>query len=111
MAYRWKPSNQQKREFAERMKDPEQKAAYEQSKKERADKKRSTSAFSYNSAGGEYIPTKSQHDYAVFDRSQNTTPEHDQACDMVAMGYSCSMKIHHDYIHIVNELIRKSSNQ
>ena len=35
--------------------------AYYQRKEQRAEKKRSTSKFDYQTAGGEYIPTESQN--------------------------------------------------
>lgn len=107
MGYRWKPSASQRREFAERMKDPEQRAAYENRKIEKAEKRISSSAFDYASAGGMYIATQAQHDFAVFDRTGVVTSEQEDACNQVAYSYSCNEKIHHDYIHIVNELIRK----
>lgn len=106
MAYKWKPSASQRREFAAKMQDTKEQAAYDQRRKDKADKRREASAFNYASAGGSYVPSKNQHDYAVFDRSMNTTAEHDEACNMVASAFSCNEKCDHDYIHIVNELIR-----
>jgi hypothetical protein len=62
MAYKWKPNKAQRREFAERMAtDTAYSEAYHQRKEQRAEKKRSTSKFDYQTAGGEYIPTESQN--------------------------------------------------
>jgi hypothetical protein len=110
MAYRkWKPNASQRAEFKSRMQDPDEQAAYEQRKRERIEKRRSTSQFDYETAGGMYVPTKAQHDFAVFDRRGVTTHIHIDACNQVAYGFSCNEKIHHDYIHIVNELMRTAS--
>lgn len=109
MACKWKPSASQRKAFAEKMKDPNEQAAYNDRQAEKAAKKRDGSKFDYKIAGGAFVPTKAQHDYAVFDRSMNTTKEHDDACDMVAGAYACNDKCDHDYIHIVNELIRKKA--
>lgn len=106
MAYKWKPSAAQRKAFAIKMQDPTEKAAYEKRKADKAEKRRSSSRFDYSTAGGFYVPSRAQHDYAVFDRSMNTTDEHDQACDMVASAYACNTPVEHDSIHIVNELIR-----
>lgn len=34
------------------------------------------------------------------------TPEQKEACNMVLYGYSCKEKVHHDFIHLINEYIR-----
>ena len=36
MGYKWKPNASQRREFAERMKDPEEQEAYDTRKREKA---------------------------------------------------------------------------
>jgi hypothetical protein len=106
MSYKWKPSKSARREFAQKMQnDVEFSESYNQRKIERAEKRRSTSLFDYNTAGGMYTPTKIQHDFAM-NRPGELTHEQENACNMVISGYSCNEKIHHDYIHIVNELIR-----
>lgn len=110
MAYKWRPSRAQRQAFALKMQDPNEQAAYEQRKADKLEKKRTASKFDYPTAGGSYVPTRAQHDYAVFDRSMNTTDEHDNACNMVASAYACNDKCDHDYIHIVNELIRSKAN-
>ena len=108
MAYKWKPSKTARREFAQKMQnDSDFAMQYEQRKVEKEEKRRSTSQFDYNSAGGSYVPTLLQYDFAMkaafnFDLSD----EQMNACNMVLSGYSCNEKVHHDYIHIVNELIR-----
>ena len=104
----WKPSKSQKREFAQKMaNDSAFKEAYEQRKLDRAEKRRKSSAFDYYSAGGHYIPTKLQHDAAFELSLSNPTEDQANAARMVMFGYSCNEKIHHDFIHIINEFIRK----
>lgn len=107
MRYKWKPTKAQKREFAERMAtDPQYREAYYQRKEQRAEKRRSTSKFNYQTAGGKYIPTESQSKAAFELLNLNPTPEQKEACNMVLYGYSCEEKVHHDFIHIINEYIR-----
>lgn len=110
MSYKWKPSKSQRKEFAIKMKTDEAFAnAYYQRKEQRASKRRSKSEFDYNSAGGYYIPTKIQHDAALKLSMDNPTDKQVEACNMVLYGYTCNEKIHHDYIHIVNEYIRNKN--
>jgi hypothetical protein len=108
MGYRWKPSKSQRRAFAERMKDPAEQQAYEARKTDKATKRRAGSKFDYASAGGEYLPTKQQHDFALtYMQSGNTlTSEQEDALNQVMYGYSCQEKVHHDSIHVCNELMR-----
>ena len=108
MSYKWKPSASQRRAFAERMKDPSEQAAYDARKAAKAEKRRSSSKFDYNTAGGSYVPTKEQHDFCMWNWPADLTNEQNAARDMVLMGYSCGQKVHHDYIHIVNELRRNN---
>jgi hypothetical protein len=110
MAYKWKPSKTQRREFAIRMQDPEEKVVYEARKEEKAKKRRAESQFDYESAGGYYIPTKHQHDQAhsmLF--SAEVSPEQEEACYMVISGYVLKEKVFHDYIHVVNEFARNKT--
>jgi hypothetical protein len=102
MGYKWKPTATQKREFAERMKNPIEQAAYYQRKNDRATKRRSTSIYDYTSAGGYYIPTKEQYDFAMRNPDLFTSDE-ENSRNQVIFGYSCSEKVHHDFIHVVNE--------
>lgn len=106
MGYKWKPSASQRREFAEKMKDPNEQAAYYQRKVDKADKRRASSKFDYNTAGGAYVPTKDQHDFCLYSWPTDTTSEQDTARNVVMSGYACKEKVHHDYIHIINELRR-----
>lgn len=106
MAYKWKPSASQRRAFAERMKDPDEQAAYEARKQERVDKRRAGSRFDYESAGGRYIPTREQYMFCFDNMHLAITDEQKDAFNIVISGYSCQEKVHHDYIHIVNELRR-----
>lgn len=111
MAYKWKPSKSARREFAQKMaNDSEFAADYYARKEEKANKKRAGSKFDYGTAGGEYVPTQYQHDNAmIFLQTKQLSLEQETACNIVVSGYSCKDKAHHDYIHIVNELIRENS--
>lgn len=112
MAYKWRPSKSQRKEFANKMKDPYERAEYEARKQERADKRRAGSKFDYQSAGGFYVPTKAQSDYAYkFFLELELTQEQRDACTFVIAAYSGQEKVHHDFIHIVNELIRTQTNK
>lgn len=108
MAYKWKPSKTQARAFAEKMNNDSAFAAdYEKRKTERADKRRATSQFDYEKAGGNYVPTKFQHDIAfeILSDAKCSTSEID-AANMVIFGYTTSKTVQHDYIHVVNEYSR-----
>ena len=105
MAYRWKPSKSQKKAFAERMSDPGEQAAYYQRKEDKAAKRRSTSSFDYDSAGGEYVPTRAQYQFTTT-YDGDCTMEQREAFNMIQYGFTCNEKVHHDFIHVVNELIR-----
>lgn len=104
---KWRPSRAKAREFAENMADPAFKAAYEERKIQWADRRRATSAFDYNTAGGYYHPTKEQN-AAAFRLASKTgiTPEQREACNIVMSCFTSGEKAHHDYIHVVNEFIR-----
>ena len=107
MKYKWKPSKNQKHEFAERMAtDPTYREAYYRRKEQRAEKRLSTSKFDYPTAGGDYVPTEDQFKAAFELLNLNPTPEQEKACNMVLYGYSCKEKVHHDFIHLINEYIR-----
>jgi len=109
MARKWRPSATQRREFKKRMQDPEERAAYEARKEERMIKRSTQSRFDYATAGGYYIPSKTQCDAALnFLHSKELTLEQRNACEIVISGHNCQMKVSHDHIHIVNELSRKS---
>lgn len=105
---KWKPSKSQARAFAVRMQNPDEKAEYEERKKQKAQKRRESSNFDYETAGGFYIPTKNQHDFA-FNNIGCFDNEFDNAANMVIYGYTCQEKIDHDYIHIINEKIRNQA--
>lgn len=103
MKYKWKPSKSQRRMFAINMQDEQFKADYYARKEIKAEKRRSTSEFDYNSAGGFYIPTKEQHDFCVANMGLFETSKELDACNFVISGYNLQETVHHDYIHIVNE--------
>ena len=106
--HKWKPSKAQKREFAEKMQNPEFAQAYNQRKEDKAKKRREGSKFDYNSAGGMYIPTREQHDFCFANMHLFVTNEEIEAMNMVMSCYSINEKCHHDYIHIVNEKRRSN---
>lgn len=110
MAYKWKPNASQRKAFAQRMQNPEEKAAYEQSKRDKAEKRRSSSQFEYETAGGNYKPTQHQYLTAMkMLKNDNLSMEQSTAASVVIFGYSCNDKVHHDYIHIVNEWGRSNN--
>lgn len=106
MAYRWKPSASQRKAFASNMKDPGFAKEYQANKDAKAAKKRAGSQFDYGSAGGEYIPTQAQYHFVAQNHHLAVDSKIQDAFNQVSYGYTCNEKIHHDYIHIVNELIR-----
>lgn len=109
--YRWKPSASQRKAFAEKMKDEGERQAYEQRKADKAAKKRAGSKFDYSTAGGNYKPTEFQNKAAFkFLSKGNLTMEQQEACNMVISAYSLNEPVHHDYIHIVNEMSRRENN-
>jgi len=107
-SYKWRPSKNQRREFAQKMQNDINFANdYNQRKINKTEKRRASSSFDYISAGGYYVPTKIQHDMAFkFLNNLNLTSHQEEACHQVIYGFTNNEKIHHDYIHIVNELIR-----
>lgn len=108
-AFKWKPSASQRREFAQRMQNPDERAAYEKRKEDRSAAKRANSKFNYSTAGGKYIPTQSQYEFVMTHPDVFKTPEEQDAANQIIYGYTSNEKIHHDYIHIVNEKIRGKS--
>lgn len=106
MGYKWKPSAAQRRAFAEKMQDAQEREAYEERKRIKKEKRKATSEFDYESAGGNYVPTKFQCDFCVTNMHLFKTSKEMNAANMVIGGFTCNEKVHHDYIHIVNEKIR-----
>ena len=104
--YKWKPSEEQRRAFAERMKNPDEQACYDKRKQERQNKRRKTSGFDYPTAGGLFSPTKFQHDFCMENAHLFYTDEQEVARNQVLYGWVCSEKVSHDSIHIVNEILR-----
>lgn len=95
---KWRPNASQRKAFAEKMQDPTERAAY----LERKAFKNSYEGFKDRS----FIPTKEQYEFAMFNRPADITAEQQDACNQITYGFSCQEKIHHDYIHIVNEMHR-----
>lgn len=106
MAYKWKPSKAQKKDFAIKMQNPEFATAYEKTREEKARKKREKSEFDYSSAGGFYLPTKRQYEFCIEYPELFITSQENIARDNIIFGFTCQEKMNHDYIHIVNEKIR-----
>ncbi len=105
---KWRPNKAQRKAFAIRMQqDTEFAKEYYERKEERERKRRANSKFDYEKAGGFYVPTQFQHDKAIEFLGSDLTIEQQEACEIVIAGYCANAKVHHDYIHIVNELIRK----
>lgn len=97
--YRFKPNATQRREFAERMKDPEEQAAY-------LERKHAKNSYNINDsrsfAHKSFVPTKIQYDIAINMIEQELTKEQFNAAQQVSSAYICQDKVHHDYIHIIN---------
>ena len=104
---KWKPSKSARRAFALKMQDPVEATAYQARKEARATKRRQTNKFDYETAGGSYVPTRAQFDYCLANISYSMPIDTQVAFNEVMFGYSNTEKVHHDYIHIVNEHIRK----
>lgn len=104
---KWKPSKSQRREFAIKMQtDVDYAEAYNERKK----RKKENFITSCEKLGSGFLctATKEQHDFAVFNRPSDLTAEQEDALNQVAFSFSCNEKIDHYYIHLVNELRRKS---
>lgn len=109
MAFKYKPSATERKDFAEKMaNDPQFKADYLARKEAKEDKKRSTSRFNYKGAGGYYLPTKEQYNAASWLRKNSTNTDQLVAAEAVVNCYLLEQPVHHDAIHIINEYIRNS---
>lgn len=106
MGYKWKPNASQIKAFAERMRDPDEKAAYYARKEKRAESERKMSKYDYSTAGGYYTPTRAQYLFAINYQGPRTAVQQN-ALDIVTSGFSVNEKVHHDFIHIVNVLMRE----
>ena len=101
MAYRWKPNASQRREFAERMKNPEEQTAYLERKKI----KNSYVGFKDKF----FVPTKMQYDFAMSILSNGLSEMSHvtaNACNFIISAWVCQDKVHHDYIHVINSIQR-----
>lgn len=98
--YKWKPSASQRREFAEKMQNPEEKQAYE-------DRKREKRLYD-NWKDKDFVPTKEQNDFCIQNIDKFETSEELEAANMVMSAYGCNEKVNHCYIHIVNEKRREA---
>ena len=105
MAYKWKPSASQRKAFAEKMKDPEEKSAYEENKRNKNTYSDNPLSFKHKS----FIPTNLQYNEAMkFLGMVGLTYKQQDACNQITSTYVCQDKCHHDYIHIINALSRGS---
>ena len=99
MRRQWYPSRGERKAFAIRMReDKEFREAYQKRKAKKIDKR----------MDGYYIPTKRQGLYATFDQRGAINEKDLEAFKIVASSWSTSTKCHHDYIHRVNECIRRA---
>jgi hypothetical protein len=100
MAYKWKPNASQRKAFAQKMQDPEERASYQ----ERKAYKNSYEGFKDR----DFIPTEHQYDFAMITLQcgKEMTNEQEDACRQVVYGYGCKEKIPHSLIHIVQEMRR-----
>lgn len=111
MNYKWKPSKTARQEFAKKINtDIDFANVYNERRLAKSNKRRSASNFDYESAGGEYVPTKEQYDFCFYHLDLFIIIEERTACNAVIFGYSCNEKIDHDFIHIINEKRRKYLN-
>ena len=109
MYYKWRPSATQRRAFAERMQNPEEKASYEARKKAKEEKRRADSKYNYESAGGFFNPTELQYNSAW--EMLSGTDEQRESANQIIVAHDCQMTVHHDYIHVVNEFIRNKERR
>jgi len=109
MGYKWRPSKSQRRAFAQRMQNEDERLAYEERKRKREEKRRENSTFNYESAGGNYIPTEHQYHVANEMMRGDCTPQQINAATLVISAFVCNERVHHDYIHIVNEYYRENA--
>jgi len=107
MAWKWKPNKTQRREFAIKMQDETFAKEYLKRKAQKQEQNRANSKFDYASAGGYYIATKQQHDFCLKNMGKFSSQELN-AAGQVIFSFACQEKTHHDNIHIVNELMRKT---
>jgi hypothetical protein len=98
MGYRWKPNASQRKAFAIKMQDEDERKAYE----ERKFQKR----LYDNWKDKDFIPTKEQNDFC-WQNIGNVSGDQLNAFNRVMSAYSCQEKVNHEYIHTVNQLRRK----
>lgn len=101
--YKWKPNASQRHAFAEKMKDPDEQAAYTERKR----LKHSYEGFKDKN----FIPTKEQHDFCCNHMELFTTIEEQTAVNIVMSGYICQDKVDHNMIHIINVMRRKEISE
>ena len=109
MAYKWRPNKAQKAEYAAKMQDPTFVAAKANKVLEAQIKRNNTSAFSYATAGGMYVPTETQYSTAICLMQSNPTDTQKNAANSVISAYMSGLKCHHDSIHIINEFLRNGT--
>lgn len=107
--YKWKPSKSKRKEFAKKMQDEQFAQEYKQRKINRVVNRRKDSRFDYPTAGGYYIATRGQADFCMEHSDLFNSLSEQEAKNMVILSWSNNEKIHHDYIHIVNEKIMQEA--
>lgn len=70
--------------------------------------RRASSAFDYPTAGGKYVPTREQNSFCITSAEAFKTQEEKQAARNIIQAFASKQRISHDFIHIVNEVIRNN---
>jgi len=95
MGYKWRPNKSQRKAFAIKMQDPENREIYES----KMAKERTYEYWKDKN----FVPTKEQHDFCLEYINLFVTSEEKEAVGAVMYGYSCNEKVNHSHIHIINE--------
>ena len=105
---KWKPSLKQKADFALKMQNPNFVADREAKQERKQEKRIAASAFDYPTAGGKFIPTLQQHDYALanLETAERLGSAYLDSFRAVIGAYWSQMEVNHDDIHRVNQMIR-----
>jgi len=104
----WKPSAKQKADFALKMQNPNFVADREAKQERKQEKRIAASAFDYPTAGGKFIPTLQQHDYALGNMrtAERLGSPYLDSFRAVTVAYVAQIAVSHDDIHRVNTVIR-----
>ena len=105
---KWKPSANQKAAFILKMQDPDFVADREAKQERKQEKRIAASAFDYPTAGGKFIPTLQQHDYALANMrtAERLGSAYLDSFRAVTVAYVAQIAVSHDDIHRLNQIIR-----